>query len=88
MVDDDATTPPLPPQPAWTPRPYTNGHDREPPSGVFDMRTGRTRRYVKWGSIIAAATSLLMPVMNAIAARIAPPQQVVLVAPSRPDGGQ
>lgn len=86
-MDDDDKTPPIP-KPAVVRQPWSNGLEAEPPSGVFHVHTGRTRRYVVWGSIIAAATSLLMPVMNAVAARIAPPQQVVLVVPSRPDGGQ
>lgn len=77
------------PPPKLTPKPYANGTDREPLSGVFHVRTGRTRRMVKWGAIIAAAVSLLQPVMNAVASRIAPPQRVVVrVDPSAPDAGR
>lgn len=52
---------------------YSNG--REPVSGVMRPRTGRTRNFVKWGSIIgvgiASLTALLTPISEAIAKRIA-----------------
>lgn len=77
------------PPPKLTPKPYANGTDREPLSGVFHVRTGRTRRMVKWGAIIAAATTLLTPIMNAVASRIAPPQPVVVrVGASTWDAGR
>lgn len=58
------------PPPRSTPQPYSNGLEHEPPSGVFHIRTGRTRKMVKWGAVIGAITALLTPVMNALSSRI------------------
>lgn len=67
MADDK------PPLPRASPKPFPNGHDTEPITGVFAPRTGRTRRMAVTGAVIAAVVTLLTPIVNAIAARIAPP---------------
>ncbi len=59
------------PPPRVTPKPYTNG--AEPITGIFNVKTGRTRRAAINTAIIAAVVTLLTPLVAAVAARIAPP---------------
>ena len=71
-MDDEKTPTDRPPKPAWAPRPYPDGLGPEPISGLFHVQTGRTRKFAKYGAIIGALVTLLMPIAQALAVRIAP----------------
>lgn len=62
-------------KPTKTPAPFQNGAEAEPTTGLFKVRTGRTRQIAKWGAAIAALTALLSPIVNSVANRIYPPER-------------
>lgn len=79
MPYDLPTPPQRRPRPEWTRQPFPPPLSAEPVSGVFRPHTGRTRRYVKWSFLVGAAVTLLTPVCDAVAKRIAPaPSEVGL----------
>lgn len=81
----------MPDAPKWTPPPYANGADPEPVSGVFQTKTGKTRRRtVKQGAVLLAVLGLLAPLISAIVERISRPGPlfVVVTAPPQVDGGK
>lgn len=78
----------MPEKPTWTGPPYPNGHDAEPVSGVFEVKTGKTRRRtVKQGVALTAIIGLLTPLVYTLMERIARPGPLIVVVAGCPDGG-
>jgi hypothetical protein len=84
--EDDITPPdftpkwkPSPPQLTPKPQLVNVAVARHEHSGIWKPVTGNTRNFVKWGAIFTAVSTLLHPLIQAVAERIAPSPERELI---------